>query len=254
MSSYSQQVGKLSPSAAARSGGRKVDTWRFSRPSPHAIGGSESSITVDIYLVQANGAEIFFSARSPALPTGSVNDPNIQALHARVLQVLTEQSEILDRVTWEPWLEVQSGLDTRSTMSRVSHAEQTRKLSVTYRPLLRGVHPDDPSRVFTINSNGTAVPFPTPRTPATVDEAMPSACRNAAELSEALRKHDSRTPGDTYAYLPDTPANRAALEHIMAAMESLSERLHALFDPSAIVHNLEHLDRSTLALPEPKAS
>ena len=254
MSSYSQQVGKLSPSSAARSGGRKVDTWRFSRPSPRAIGGEDRSVTVDIYLVQESGTELCFSARSQALPTGSLNDPNIQTLHAQVLQVLTEQSEILDRITWEPWLEVQSGLDTHSTLSRVNHAEQTRKLSVTYRPLLRGVHPDDPARVFTINSNGTAVPFPSPRTPATVDEPLPSGCRSAAELSDALRKHDSRTPGDTYAYLPDTPANRAALEHIMASMESLSERLHALFDPTAIVHNLEHMDRSALALPTPKTS
>lgn len=252
MSSYSQRVSQLSADTQPKSGGRKVDTWRFARPSISSRVGRDSAITVDVYLVQDNRtAPLSFSARSAAFPAGPLSDPNIQVLHAQVLQVLTEQAEILDRTTWEPWLEVQSGLDIKGALNRENFAEQTHRLAVTYRPLLRGVHPDDPSRVFTINSNGTAVPFPAPRTPTTVDTSPSCLGGEGAEaLVAGLQGYDSRTAGDTYAYLPDTPTNRAALDHILAGMETLSERLHALFEPSAIAHNLEHLDRSTLALPE----
>jgi hypothetical protein len=242
---YSNQTATLGNPRQGTSGGKKIDTWSFSRPHPFDDFAHSPKTEVDVYLLTTESG-LMFGLRSKALPPGDWRDSDLERLRVSIKNALEEQDRLRGGITWEPWLEVQTSLSNKSRAYRQHGQECGRQLEVNYRPLLRGVHPTDSARFLTINSNGTVMPFPTPLTP----DSEPA---DTLEIKpgEFLKvgRSDSRTAGDTYAYLPDTPANRMALDQIFKGMETLGARLHALLSPTAVEDSMANIGHSLPGLP-----
>lgn len=247
MSGYNEKTTHLITGRSDRQGGRKIDTWQFSRPS---IDHRSPRLEVDVHMLTLPGRGMGFKVISKGLPEGDWTDTDLQRLHARTEAALKEQDELHGGVVWEPWLEVQTSF--RNDARRYGRQSTGRALEIAYRPLLRGVHPGDPNRILTVNSNGCAVDFPKPLTPETVTQkrTAPLGLGNGAEdIAIELGRSDGRAEGDTYAYLPDTPGNRAALEQIFVSMAALGDRLHDLLSPDNVATAMANIGQSLPGLP-----
>lgn len=258
MSSYSTRTATLGGQKTPRDGGKKIDTWKFNRPHPDRDSKHRPEADVDVYLLSDPTTGFGFRLQSVALPPGDWHDTDLERLRVAARTTLEEQDELLGGIKWAPWLEVQTSLKIEHMPDRHHQAQTGRHLEITYRPLLRGVHPADSKRVLTINSNGCAVPFPNPLTPESIKEdrelkvrpgKKPGDPGSAEDLIFALGRDDHRTTGDTYAYLPDTPENRAALDQIFKGMETLGDRLHALLSPTEVAASMLNIGQSLPGLP-----
>jgi len=249
--SYGTQLGKLSGTHSARSSGKKIDTWTFHdhQVLPLGVGAKgPAANTVEVYLIGTT-----LQAQGPALPPGNWTDTDVGRLHARVEQVLVEQATLRAALRWEPYLEVQTHLG-------LPFREEGRSLTISYRELLRGTRASHPNEAWTLNTNQVIVPFPTAMTPTRVPAEAPDACFTKAETAEALGfqlgRRDQREPGDTYAYVSDTPATRAALDRLCQAMDGLGAQLHDLLSPARAEAAMQRINRgdSLLAMGGPKAA
>jgi hypothetical protein len=257
MSSYSTRTSTLSGQQAPRAGGKKIDTWVFHRPHPMDDLKNNPKSQVDVYLCSDISKGISFRLQGDALPPGEYTDTDLERLRHRARLAIEEQDQLLSGITWVPWLEVQTSLRAEHMSGRQHHEQVGRSLTITYRPLMRGIHPKDPNRALTINSNGCAVDFPVARTPDVVDEerrgpmikANPDGPGTADDLVRSLNRHDSRDAGDTYAYLQDTPNNRAALDQILKGMEALGDKLHALLSPAQVAATVANIGQALPELP-----
>ena len=245
MSGYSTRTSLLSNPSGARAGGRKIDTWTFQRPTTSP---TREKTEIEVFMVSQADGQVGFRLASQKLPGEDWTDTDLMRLRERAETTLREQDELLGGITWEPWLEVQTSLKHDELATRHHHVEKGRQLNVRYRPLMRGVDPKQPERILTINSNGWAVDFPTPLTPKSPREER-EVFMGGNDSPLNLGRDDGRVPGDTYAYLPDTPENRAALDHIFHSMEVLGERLHALLSPENVASAMAQLHQHPSKLP-----
>lgn len=244
MSSYGTKTSSLVGTVSDRVGGKRIDTWQFSRPHPQDDLKNSPSVSVDVHLLSTPEG-LVFRLKGTALPPGDWFDTDLQRLKTSVETAFEEQAELLGGIHWEPWLEVVTHLKKASgRQENPGYSPDTgRSLEVSYRPLLRGVHPRDPSRFLTISSTGNAVAFPSPLTP----EVDPETQATIGGLY--LGHKDGRHEGATYAYLPDTPATRAALDQILSGMEALGDRLHALLSPAQVAASVANMGQTLGGLP-----
>lgn len=185
----------------SRQDGRKVAAWKFTPSGPGA-----KPIDVDVFLVGQHA--LSFSARCNALPQ-PITGSDIEQLRKDVLEALLEQSSLLSGVEWEDWLEVitegrDSEFDAWHGWGSAIHIQVNR--------IKRGV--DSASgRELTINARGYVVDFPRPA------KLGGSESRSIGGLGEYTKRTPER------AYVPDTPAVRAALEDVFSRMRALRGRL-----------------------------
>lgn len=220
-----------------------IDSWHFTAAALQAADpkrGVRHKVEVALVAPSAS-ASIQFEAKCADLGV-TLTDTDLQRLHDRMLEALTEVVELRDGATWEPWLEVCVGA---GSLLR-SEPTTTRELKVSYRVIQRGTHPNHPGAAFTLNTNGHVAAFPKPLLPDDLvaqNKALfeGKATHSAEALSQLLNQHDRRTANMTYAYLPDTPVNRDALDRILSAMDELTERLHTLMHPEQVAANLAQL-------------
>lgn len=249
MSSYSTKTSTLGTQTGGRASGKKIETWTFTRPTSDR---HPPKSTVDVHMLLLADRGLGFALSGKDLPAGDWTDTDIRRLHVKAEAALKEQDELHGGITWEPWLEVQTSLKKERLTARSFHVATGRDLQITYRPLLRGVHPNQPDRVLTVNSNGSVVDFPKPLTPDSIQEKRTLRGLGEAEGGSAsfdVGSQDGRVEGDTYAYVPDTPSNRAALEQIFTGMENLGAKLHALLSPDAVVQSMANIGQSLQGLP-----
>lgn len=217
---------------------REIAEWHY---TSSALAGKQAQTQRHLVKVSmappAVDGTIAFIARCPELGV-EAEALDLNTLKERIRALLDDVVTVRDGATWEPWLEVKVGL----VLFRHSEA-RSRQLSVAYNGLLRGTHPAHPGEAFTVSSNGSVVPFPKPLTPdgprQDVDVFARPPAADARTLSDQLNAMDRRERDMTYAYLPDTPDNRAALDRIIQAMDDLTQRLHALLSPEQVALSLQ---------------
>lgn len=151
-------------------------------------------------------------------------------------------------VTWEDWLEVQVR-GRRSARDVIGTVESD--LRITYCRLKRGVHPVT-REPYVINSNGIAVPFPSPKQAGELDPDVerdtPPSVKRLSGYSSALGGRDQDAE---YSYLPATPENIAALEDLLSRMQALREKLSAFLRQDVVLNSLAGLATALPALPAP---
>ncbi len=172
---------------------------------------------------------------------------DIEALRASVETYCSDYFLAKAGLVWEGWLEVL----LRGSDFAIGRDAMSEDLRIEYRPLKRGRHPDDQTRDFTLTPHGTAVPFPTPKR-AGFDERE--------HLRKGIDQNDARTwnlgARDTdveVSYLPDTPANSAALDHLITSLRLLRLRLSDFLEQENIGQAVVALQQQALALPGPTA-
>lgn len=228
----SDHIGRIHVGAAgAKSGGKAIDEWEFFQPFS---GGERFKIAVFMRkrfdAETPGGQRIEFVAECKALPEGRLASSDIEKLRLDVDAVLREQSILRSGVVWEDWLEVVvRGAPKRFHGTKgAARKFEGEELSIEYRVLKRGRHPEDPSRDFTINFNHVATPFPKPKRAGekTMDWA------DAGSLKGFVS--DGRDEAAEYAYVKDTPENRAALDDLMSALRLLGQRLSTFLGQESI--------------------
>lgn len=218
-----QEPGRLWTGAAGGSRqGRIVDRWTF---EPADTKGER--IKVEVFLRQ--GPEgLVFDARCPLLPGGGHSSSDIEALRQQTLATLRELAVLTTGIVWEDWLEVRVRGRNGPPLARDANAQE---MSIAYSPLRRGRHPDFPDRDFTLSDQGHAIPFPQPkRTGAEGPERELSAGR------VSFRIGSDRDVDTEYAYLEDTEANRAALDHLISSLRRLRTELANFLTHDNIAH------------------
>jgi hypothetical protein len=191
---------------------RKICEWTFR--SPHDRPSHEHpplKVTVTMKKARHNlGDGIKFVATCPHLKRAEGTD--IGKLFDEVREACRLHDLGRRGIVWEDWIEVEvSGLTVRDEGGGAS-------LHVEYKKIKRGVEPGT-GRVLTIDGmNHVVTDFPSPK---------------KAGVEERFGELDS-----SRSYIPATPANLAALEHISAKLRELRARLHDLLDQPVIEREL----------------
>lgn len=237
-------IGKLSLGVAGyKRDGKLIDTWCFA--SPHEEMAKQE---IEVYMVKGGGGttapSIRFVARSVLLPGGKLEHSDISVLREQVAAICTEHFTALSGVVWEDWLEVRvAGGDNPFGGLGNTGAD----LRIAYSALKRGRHPTDPARDYTLSDYGHAVPFPAPKLAGEDEDAK---LNGGKDFSRNL--NGWRLPRDTamgYSYIPDTPGNRAALDHMIDALVRLRTRLADFLGQNHIEHAVAALHQQLVALP-----
>lgn len=214
-------IGSMSlGSSGFKNGGTRIDEWTFYAPFDRAENAANFKVVVYMRKHHGNSATgkpptIDFQADCRALPNGFLRSSDIEQLRQAVEAALREQAIMRSGVQWENWLEVVVHRKERSYGSPVASEE----LSIEYRTLLRGRHPEFPDKDYTINFNRVAVPFPKPKKAGEKSGSMVE----TGSLKGFMG--DGRADDAEYAYIPDTPENRAALDQLITSLKLLGTRL-----------------------------
>jgi hypothetical protein len=237
----------LSPSTNRH---KVISTWTYTAAELQRTRPTQSrgrhEVTVALVAPSAQ-QPIQFEAACVSLGV-TLTDTDINQLHGRMQRALDAVVAIRDGASWEPWLEVRVG----AGHALRSGPTTARQLELSYRPLLRGTHPDHPGEAFTVTEQGHVAAFPQPLLPDALNAqnealfARRQPANSAAELTAQLNQYDRRTPNMTYVYLPDTPVNRESLDRILSAMDDLTDRLHTLLHPDQAAQSLADLSLGRL--------
>lgn len=242
---YAKDAGKLYIEPT-RSGGKVIDEWKFI--SPFRDKGAPK-LTVKISINKSERDDYHFEASSDSLP-GIIRNSDINALRTRVEAALRHQHDVLTRVIWEDWLEV----EVRGHREDELGIQTVRAdLHITYRKLKRGVHPDT-GAVYVINFNGIAMPFPSAKK---AGEADPDVEDDGSERLKDYKDYIMKGLGrgrermNEYSYVPATPENIAALEDIMVRLGTLRQSLAAFLSQDTVSTSLQGLNNLHPALAAP---
>jgi hypothetical protein len=203
--------------AGTKTGGKLVDEWTFCSPF-----SKSERFHVEVYMRKrhpglGHSGSIDFKAHCAALPDGSMESTDIEALRAGVEQALREQAILKSGVTWEKWLEVIVRGGKRSLGRPIASEE----LVIEYKALLRGRHPELPGGDYTINTNHCAVKFPQPKKAGFKSDG--EAFENGSGFKGMLT--DGRDVDAEYSYIVDSPENREALDGLIESLRTLRARL-----------------------------
>lgn len=256
---FNHETGRLRQTST-RSGGKLIDEWKF-----RSVFEKEPDYTVRVSMI-VDGEGARFVATCEQLPKEKLENTDIEQLRRTTERKLKEHSLIQNGAVWEDWLEIKvvneahmyqaGGIKGTSRQD-----ENARGLQIAYQPIKRGTHPAFPDRVFTINSNSIAVDFPEPKAGGEFEDD-PSMRRLFGDTSATedprWRGLSGRAKASQYAYIPDTPANRASLDHLLHAMDQLGMQLQGFLAQAGLADNLHRLsdlvDPMLRALPAPSGS
>ena len=236
--------GQISSTLGNREDGRKIDTWSFSMPKLEG-GGDSFKVEFDVALLQS--MEIVVKTKDID-PTrfSTLRSYNIKELRVEAEEAARQEFDLRNQLTWSDWLEVRVE-ESSAYARRKSEDGACGQLQVAYSPIARGETPD--GRAFTVSSNHSSVlvAFPTDlgvdrdvdgmsgsrrKSPA-LDENT-EGLTSAQILTRKLEKAERREANVQFTYLPDTAENRAGLDAIIVAIESLSSRLQSFLTPTEI--------------------
>ncbi len=244
MSRIDEQIGRLQLGSAGRTQhGKLIDTWTFVSPLPGEA--AQPAVSVELFMrkVHDAGTRVAFVARSAALPDKVLVNTDIEALRLDVENTIREQLILQSGVAWEDWLEIKvTGGDRRP--GRHTSLEQ---LAIEYRVLKRGRHANLPGRDYTINFNGVAVPFPSPKRSGETDPDISRA--RAAAPNDAFAGLGGREVDAEYSYVVDSPGNRAALDQLIQSLRTLRLRIADFVSQQNLPHAIGAVAARTLALP-----
>jgi hypothetical protein len=230
---YQQKAGTLNVGNTLR-GGKIVDKWSFISPFRRK---DAPKLEVQVSIDKSKKDSILFVAHGDCLPS-KIKDTDIERLRQNVEAALRFQHDMLTRVTWEDWMEV----EVRGRIDERNYDKFKKSdLQISCRPLKRGVDPAT-GEAYVINSNGIAVPFPKPK--------------KADELDEGDTEHDfrgmnKRDKEAEYSYLPATAENVAALDELMGRMQTLRANLSAFLRQDTVQQSLANLNSRLPSLPAP---
>lgn len=201
---YQGTVGRLHHDVPHKNAGRKVADWRYFYSDLHK--GNRHSFAPVVVSLHVKDGQASFTASSDSLPF-DLQHTDINVLYGLVSEALEEQAQVLTGTTWEDWLEISvTGQTISGGEERISHRPLIAgDLNIRVMRLKRGIHPHT-GETMTVNSNGVAVPFPTPT--------------RLAEDPDAGGSIRLTTPRET-SYVPATAENIAALQRIIERMEQL---------------------------------
>lgn len=215
---------------------KKLFTWLYSYGDIDY--SSPINVDVQVSLNKKNGTT-FLSASSPLLPEDII-DTDVNSLYEKTLAVLNMQAEIKTNADWEDWLEIIVSGETQKDFEGKSKYSNflSGNMNIEVKQIKRGIKRET-GEIFTINSNGAAVPFPKPTRLG--DES----------LTDGMRME---TPKER-SYVPATAHNIKALNNIIERMAALRNGLSDLLSHENVGHaqNISvniGLDAQNL-LPEP---
>lgn len=234
----------VSASVSPRSTGRKIDTWKF-RMEP--IDRTNKPHEIEFDVVMLPNMEFVVS-------TDAISKERWQPLQGKVLAELRRQAhEAADAefnlqlgLAWTDWLEVRVKQVSNYDMKKSTDGAGA-QAHVSYSVIPRGENAA--GQAYTISENsGVIMTFPdnVPALPPGTDtrrkraedpETMAS-MNEAQRLRFKLGNMDHREPNIQYTYLPDTPENRAGLDSIIQAINTVNLRLQQFLDPSQIGRTL----------------
>lgn len=214
MTAYGEQYGKLTEKTHRQ---KWVDEWTFYAP----MKGS-APYKVRIRLRNEYNKGLTFVAICDQLRPPLV-DSDINKLHKRVAEALRRQDMDMHNMKWENWLEVEIENDPHSWKD-----EDRFGLSIIVRPLKRAVNPEN-GQAYTINNNSVVVPFPEPKRAGVEDK----------NVHEEEWFH-AREEAHQFAYIPATPANKAALKALRERITEAHGRLCAILAQDTIQGTLEN--------------
>lgn len=231
------KIGVLSTEAGYRTGGRKMDTWKF-RPTV-ADRSMEMSVVFEVFL-DKNDQGIVFRVETADIPRerwNNVSGTDIRELRQKAEEAAQREVDLRLGLTWSDWLEVrvseQSGFPDRNRLAESG-------LSLSYRVLPRGENAQ--GAAYTV-VDGRLLRFPTDTQVGPKDERDRSYGLRMGEdgsLKSVLSKpSDSRDAASQFTYLPDTPENRQGLQAIVDGIEQVGQRLQAFLRPDAIALTLQ---------------
>lgn len=241
---YSKDAGALHADPTRTSAGKLIDEWRFVSPLKRK---DAPKLSAKIYIHKSDRSCFSFKAQSDSLPCAIV-DTDINSLRQKVDAALRHQHDMLTGVAWDDWLEVEVR-GKRSARTGTQTVESD--LRITYRMLKRGVDPAT-GDAYTVNTNGIAVSFPSPKQAGELD---PDAGRDDSDAVKRLSGYDRRLGGRDveaeYSYLAATPENIAALEDLIGRLQVLRDSLSTFLRQGTVQQSLTGLVSQTPALPAP---
>lgn len=197
--------------------GVKIDEWVYH--SPHADGALADKMKAEVRMRHAKKAhyndpeKIIFTATSECFGRGTtISGSDISKLFDDVQEAFRTYEVAQRGVVWEEWLEVEI------SPSHVFSSHDSAGFAVGYRVLMRGIDPRD-GRALTINGNNIVRDFP---------KAKAAGEKEKSKTMIHGEYLDGRDEDHQYAYLPKTPANVAALEGIIDAINSARSKLEGL--------------------------
>jgi hypothetical protein len=227
---FTTEMGKLTVQSDVRRGGKITDRWTFRDVL------NDKSLEVVLSLVK-KGADLYFVAACDEIKY-SATDTDIARLYAKVRDDLKTQAE-MRAADWETWVEVESKGAPRLPDNWNAHTSYV--FEVRYRRLRRLVTAD--GKAWTIDRE-EIVPFPSAKDRGVEGSGVKSVF-GGFEVAD-------NTESYSYAYLPATQANIAALDDLMVRMAELNQRLAGLLCQNEIQNTLDNI-KSTLALAAPDA-
>ena len=264
--------GHLTTGVSGRtSDGRKIDTWTF-RPGDVA-GARDMSQAIEFTVAMLSTLDFVVDTKDiPRSRWAPLRGKLLADLHAQALDISRAEFDLRNDLTWTDWLEIRIEEAGNYKTRDVTASAQA---FLSYSVIPRAEKPD--GTAFTVNGNGVLVKFPEPvgvfrPSPEDADGwtgrrlskdkereilAASGGVTTGTTLGRLLNATDSRDPNTQFAYLPDTPENRAGLDSIIAAIDQVNVRLQAFLAPNEIVQTLARAALSgprLLAGPEQGAS
>lgn len=241
--------GHLSVGVSPRNNGRKIDTWTFrADPVPGSDQKAREIMTFDVSLL----SDLTFTVHTKDIPEerwSPLRGKSLDALHAEVEAICAKEFDLRNGLTWTDWLEVR--------VQAANKYDQRGQIGVaqaflSYGVIPRGVTKD--GRVLTVSGNGGLVKFPEPvgvareedgsipvhrsRNNARAAEVLsgvgPKDENSLKTLLQLLGERDRRDPSTQFAYIPDTPVNRAGLDAIIAKIEAINNQLQTFLSHEQI--------------------
>jgi hypothetical protein len=262
----SHPAGQLS---GGPSGGRsrKIDTWEFYATSGRSVGKKDKDrLTFEVFML--DGCQ--FRVENKTIPPErfqALVGSDLAKLHAQAEQAAIAEHNLQSDLVWSDWLEI--------TIRRPSSTDRRDAIAVgmaavSYRVIPRAEDSNGTAYTAVGSSSKSLVAFPQPigavepslssgfdlgHRP--VDQEALQQARDAtppnsaARLCAELGVRDTREAQTQYAYLPDTPTNRAGLDSIILAITQVNDRLRDFLSPDKIVDTLQRAQASAGRLLSP---
>lgn len=261
--------GHLTVGVTNRDGGRKIDTWTFRAGDVAGKRDRDTEINFEVAVLHT----LDFVVNTKDIPSERwqpLRGENLSELHAQALEACRFEFDLRNDLTWTDWLKIKikevGSHDKRGALGAA-------QACVTYSIIPRGEKPD--GSAYTINGNGSIVKFPEPvgvfrgnldgafgnrridpEVEARIKKEHPDGQFGSLRLSALLGAQDNRDPDTQFAYLPDTPENRAGLDSIIRAIDDINLRLQQFMAPETITQTLARaatVGSRLLAAPEDTA-